>query len=384
VSAGGPLRCLTVAMAPGTLAVDWLDAARFTRKSVAMKTRFLRLSAFLFLLAVAWNALPLAKADKDSPTKPTQKLSAGIAADQILEWLPSDTETVIVSRGPFQVHIPDREAGANGPQLVPVLEILPATFLTTRKGALMKPLIGQTIALAVEGSKRFRSPRQLGMMPFDGCQFIVFQNKLGSAGDEFIAILRKAGKVEQIEGHEVVAIDEKIEEDVWHLLFARPRPDLLLCATDRGYLIEVFRRMQRKAAISAFPASLPEWKQVDTQARFWAIRHFRAGNVNDVTSPFQGGTGGPNPLDRQAVGLTFSYDPNQGTVARIRYLSGNKDALPLTREAWNLPRMNLASKPPEVRQLGPDVVEILLQTKGKDASGFLFALMTALGHAVFV
>lgn len=194
--------------------------------------------------------------------------------EQVFRWLPVDTETAVVARGPvtLEKHDPGRET----PSLDRILGSLPVYLLTTiSKGAYVDPLAGRAIRLAVEGGRHFRSPAGLGMMPFEGCQILVFEKDLGKDGEDLVAAMTKAVESRKIQGHDVFTFTEKLQENRWTFLVARPRGDLLLVATQEEFLTEVLKRFARPPASRALPAELPEWKQVDTAAPFWAIRHYR-------------------------------------------------------------------------------------------------------------
>jgi hypothetical protein len=342
-------------------------------------------SAVLIVVSVVWLGSRAAGDEKGNfakiePIGPP----AALTVNRILEWLPANTETLIVARGPYQVEAVDPDQVKDAP-LAKLLKMWPMSLLTIREGVFQKLLVGQSVSLAVEGSRRFRGPKELGMMPYEGCQIISFRQNLGPAGDRFMDALRKTSKAQQIEGIEVIAFDEKMEKDIWHILFARPSPEVLLCATDVSYLAEVFRRMRQREEPRALPPDLREWRQVDTHARFWAIRHFKrpVGMLRDLTSPFHPiGAGGPNQPDEDAIGLTFSFD--SGDTAHIKYLSRNKHALQLTRKGWgNLSSVGLPA--PKIHEAAPGVVEVTIDVKAEGASrGFLFILLAALGHGICV
>src|SRR6266700_2260703 len=49
---------------------------------------------------------------------------------------------------------------------------------------------------------------------------------------------------------------------------------ILICATDQGYLTEMLKRIDRPVTKRALPKELPEWKHVEMASRFWGIRHY--------------------------------------------------------------------------------------------------------------
>src|SRR4051812_30098208 len=86
----------------------------------------------------------------------------------LLEWLPEDTETLIVA--PLGFEVPKQEPESTGEQIdySQSFQFLPTGPLShLQDGLLHKELVGQKVLWAVEGSRRFRSPGELGMMPYE-------------------------------------------------------------------------------------------------------------------------------------------------------------------------------------------------------------------------
>jgi hypothetical protein len=262
----------------------------------------------------------------------TSKLvQPSINIQQVLSWLPPDTETVTVARGPFP--IPDghaeketiRNRELSGQELDHMFESLPLALFGFKDDLLVKHLIGKRIMLAAEGTRHFRSPAALGEMPFEGCAIAVFADELGDSGNAFINASRKVALgVEEIEGLKVALFQEKLENDLWTSFVAFHNKNIVLVATNRDYITEVLTRLQgRSSGQRALPGNLPEWKHVDTNARFWGLRHFDKNPANDPSSPFA-----PRPFwnlaDKEAIGLTFSFDPSKSRSATITYLSHAK------------------------------------------------------------
>jgi hypothetical protein len=314
------------------------------------------------------------KANGDHPdSKPESSKKATLpTAMQIVDWLPPDTETLFVVNGPFQMQAEGEEM-RRAANLARLLERLSCSPLGVRKGALIKELAGQEVALAVEGARHFRHASGLGMSRYEGCQVIVFQRDLGAAGDSLKKALASASKTTQeIAGHEVFSLEEKFEKDVWTFFFTQPLPNVLVCATDQGFLGEVLARMDRPEGKRALPKDLPEWKHVDTTARFWAIRHF------DLDSPLA--------IDPEGVGLVFTFNPGEGpeekVSATVKYLTDEND-LGKIAKAWTY--VGEAKLTPKVKQLAPGVVEITAHLRDeRDAGRFFFVLLFHLGHGIAV
>jgi hypothetical protein len=243
----------------------------------------------------------------------------------------------------------------------------------------LKKLEGQTVAFALQGARRFRSGMGgtgLGLLPYDGCHIVVFERDLGPAGDELMKSLKaKAANVKELVAQSVVVLETKWEGVQWRFFFTRPKPNILLVATDQPYLEEVLKRMRSKAKDRALPDNLPEWKHVDKKARFWAIRHLdKANALNDVTQTSL------SFLDDELIGIVFNFNPPKSNMARSTFLSGNKEAGHGMRKALTSPKEGMV---PKIRQSSPGVVEMETDMKNeKPPSSFLLGLLCALGHGI--
>jgi hypothetical protein len=374
-----------VAACPATCPLAQINAGPFQgechyeRKDTTMKTHFWITVAMLSVLAVTFDALSLPPAvvvQKDQSDK--GKVESPPTIQTILDWLPADTETLVVCNGPFQLE----ESNDEDRKALPLAKYLEGfSYLplgTPRDG--IKKLAGQEVAIAVEGARNFRGPKQLGMCLYDGCHVLVFRRDLGTAGDSLRKALGSGAiKVKKIAGHDVFCFEEKWEQDLWKFFFAQPKPNVLLCATDQGYLTEMLQRMDQGGKKRALPDSLPEWKHVDMNARFWAIRHYgKPREIEHADSPLS--------IDPKAVGLTFSFTPGKKPGGkdspRIKYLSANENAEKIATKAWTY--FDQPKWRPTVQKSGPGVVEITVSFDQEQSPEFLFLLLFHLGHGIAV
>lgn len=236
--------------------------------------------------------------------------------------------------------------------------------------------------ITVDGSRHFRRPSGLGDMPHDGALIFAFEKRLGAAGTALMADLAKiALKVEQIDGVEVVEFRDQLESDVWASFIAMPRADLLVVASDRGYLEALLRRRSARTGARAFPSELPEWRLVDVMAPYWALRHYRIGDVSDdPTSPFAKTRDG-KVFDVDAVGVTAHAGADGRTIV-AHYLSRSANAEPIARRMWHKPGDGIA---PLFRRAGKDAIEARFTAKDEeDLSMFFFYSLASLGHAVYL
>jgi hypothetical protein len=314
---------------------------------------------------------------------------------EVLSWLPADTETITVARGPFVLARDQSKADQDenrtigDGELGEFFETLPLSLLGFKDELLLAHLKGKRILLAVEGARHFRPPSGLGEMPYEGCTIALFADDLGYDVNVLGKENRKSTlKTEQIEGQASAVLQEKLENDIWTVLIAFPNKRMLVMATNRDYLREVLARLQGKKGKRALPNDLPEWKYVNTELRFWGLRHFDKDQAKtDPTSPYGEGHLSARGPDQQAIGLSFAFDPSKGKLATITYLSGNEnlgvqpDASLLSM--WNSPE----AKDLEIkyRELAPGVVEGAYNlSRLKQLQFFSFAFGWMWGHGVVI
>jgi hypothetical protein len=350
-------------------------------------------SICLTLLAAVAVGVCCAPGANQVATQETTRAAESDDLKQVLSWLPADTETIAVARGPFVLTTSPRQDEApnrvvSDQELTQYFEDLPLALLGFKEGLLSARLKGKRIILALEGSRHFRAPAALGEMPFEGCAVAVFADDLGDNVSSFTRETRKvASQVDEIQGQPVPVFQEKLERDTGTTFVAFPNKHVVLVATDRDYIREVLTRLQGNKGERALPGDLPEWKYVDTESRFWGLRHFdRKQAKTDPSSPF-GGRKSANDPDEHAVGLTFVFDPSRGRSATITYLSGDKSitgnanasllAMGQAREAKGLDI--------KYRELGPGVVQGSYSLEHMEPiQFFLFALEGMLGHAIYL
>jgi hypothetical protein len=320
--------------------------------------------------------------------------TGSVDLQEVLSWLPEDTETISVGRGPFifppiQSRLDeDENRSITDQELAESFETLPLSLFGFKDGLLLPRLKGKQILLAIEGARHFRPTAGFGQMPYEGCAVAVFADDFNDDMDSFVKENRKSVlRVERIEGQSSAVVREKLEHDTWTFFVAFPNKRTLVVATNRDYLKEVLSRLQGKKGNRALPSDLPEWKFVDTELRFWGLRHFDKSQANmDPTSPF-GAHMIANEPDPEAIGLTFAFDQGRGRVATITYLSGDK-SLGKTPDASLLSMWKSPEAQPlniKYRELAPGVVEgtYTLQN-AKQVQFFFFAFEAMLGHAIFI
>lgn len=300
---------------------------------------------------------------------------------EVLNWLPLDSETLIVTNGPISL---PGELPEDRPYFESAKRLSLDLVLTVQDGFLRKQLQGQTVLIAVEASRRFTAPRDIGFLPYEGCQVLVFDTTAHDALDAAArACFAKAGKTVELGETKAAVFTAKWGRDDWTFFLALPRTGVLLCATNQKFLEEILNRMKQVNLARAFADDLPEWRHVDTRVPVWGLRHYRKEFAEtDPTSPL-GPRRTASVADSQAIGFVFRLDENPGKPAMARYLSGAKGAVRFVCEGWQHPLEDLR---PRVEQVEPGVVQITAFVSDDDASGpmFLFVLLSYLGHAVYL
>jgi len=361
-----------------------------TTNKVRTRTRYV-----VVLVAVCAAALGGTGCKSVRPTAQIGAVQLSVEAKQVLSWLPADTETLLTAKGPF--HLPNfqvrREDYADhklqAQELRQAFQGLTVGLFAFGNGGLGKRLEGKKILFGAEGSRAFRSPNELGELPYEGCAIVIFADDLEDTQETFMKTAGKSAlRIDDIENHKAAVFQEKWRQDVWTTFVVFPAKNILVVATNQDYLSEVLIRMRTPGITRAFPESLEEWKYVDTQAEFWGMRHFdRSQSQLDPTSPF-GGMKPANVPDERAVGLIYKCDPGKDMKATLVYLSGDKrrikdierDRFPKSTEVENTAALHI-----EYRDIGPEAILSSYDlSRPRPLNWFMFVFMMYLGHGVYV
>ena len=287
---------------------------------------FIFCAAFLFGFTCRADSNVFPAADSDS-------------VDAALSWLPADTETVTVSNGPFwmsnfqlsdkeeqerSISVQNLEKGFQGWTL---------GLFNLESSGLERHLERQKLLFAVQGARHFRSPTSLGSFMFEGCQIAAFANDVSEKGVLFFKDSAKtARRFEEIAGVKVAVFQDRLEEDTWTTFVAFPRANIVVVATNEGFLREVLTRIRGTNGARALPDTLPEWKYVNKKSPFWGLRHFDRSQARvDLTSPFQENESEGIP-DKDAIGIVFASNPAESRSSTVTYISNNHKVLSLVTE----------------------------------------------------
>lgn len=332
---------------------------------------------------------PLLAVDKQADEAKSVSSNAEQRLWRYLGCLPRKTETIVVAQGPFRIpaESPKREL----PTFQETLESFSLGGLPViRDEKYRTTLASQTVLLSVEGAGHFRSPKSLGLCPYDGCHIVVFDDTFSRVSDELIQTLKAdADHVHKENDRELLEFAETWESDRWQIFVARPLPNVLLCGTDPTYVAATYAAVQasQQQSLVAFKApahlrELPEWPQVNTKARYWAIRHFDATHAKtDPTTPLTTESRAANFPDQQAVGMTFSFEPESNSLAVVDYLSSNPKAAETQKRLWSNRELRLK---PAYDTSKPNLVRATMRLEGpSNVASFWLGLFAMLGHAVY-
>lgn len=203
--------------------------------------------------------------------RPTR--SADITIDDVLGWLPRESQTVIAAQRPFAFPAPDTEAVSTGSLDDVFRAVVIAPLREVGDDQLGVKLAGRRVQLAVEGTTRFGKARIGGTSPYSGVHIVVFERSLPP---DVLAELRTLGTAMSVEGHDVLVFRKKTALVSWTFYLAKPMPNVLVCATGEAELKEALQRMGKAPTAPALPPVLENWKVLGKKgAPVWGIRVLR-------------------------------------------------------------------------------------------------------------
>jgi hypothetical protein len=303
---------------------------------------------------------------QQTPARPS------LAIDELLWWLPLDSETL-------EVRQPSALRPGTPLELVATIDL--DSDPRAHAEILARHLTGVRVKASVEGSRRFRPPTGLGGMLYEGATLYRLEKPLASSATLMAELAKQALSVSRIGEFDVAEFRDTLEEDVHTSYLTMPRPDLLIVATNLEYLKDVLKRATVRSGARAFPLHLPEWRWIDVTSPYWALRHYRREHsAEDPTSPFvREPAAGVH--DNGALGLA-AHAERDGRTMVVHYLSKSADAVEVMQRYWS---RSDESPSTAIRSVDTGVVEVRL-TAGNDdqLKLFFFHLFAALGHAIYL
>ncbi|MGD9126211.1 MAG: hypothetical protein PVH19_02430 [Planctomycetia bacterium] len=332
------------------------------------------------------------KSPSTAPAELGQKLSGDI--EEVLWWLPEETEGVLVSKGKVPVDaksIPDPNDTSLKPQIIstagrdkstppPEPNLPKLEYQELVAGSCTSPLEGYypifPIPFYNQILKTFYTPDKTTLFVTAvwwekdetrvTCEIVLFKKDIAKQLVDRLA--RLPSKTKTIRGVRVLEIDlhHGIPKDGNPIPFdlndlgptrpklrylAAPRPNVYIATTSPG-LMEVFiDRMRHRGSRRALAADLPEWQYVDTSAMAWGLRHYRPETAKkDPLSMLK--------WDPNAQGLVLFGGNKPQQFIGLRYVSSSEDAdkrfLQMQADWFH---MKDPGKMPPMRRIGPKCVE---------------------------
>ena len=154
------------------------------------------------------------------------------------------------------------------------------------------------------------------MIPFDGCTLRSAEHLDDRADQYFKAASATALGIEEVEGHKFLVFQHRLYSDTasWTAFVGFAGPNLLLVATDIGYLRDVLSRIAGRRVSGAGDFGGAGAMSIPAHDSGGCASFDRSGRDRDPSSPFRDpskGLEGPW-TDEQAIGVTFSFDPATG------------------------------------------------------------------------
>lgn len=314
--------------------------------------------------------------------------------DELLGWLPLDTESVIFARGPYPQPEPDslpqHLANANvatesrvvngktrnvlvyvDPQTGQELGLVhdpsndrPRLRLDTIERAVIafrelgpaytEQIQQHPIKATLAAARRFGPLTGIpGGTPYEGCHIIVFDApfRAGPINETLSQLDRiKIGQTD------VISLHTEWGEKKVVLYFAHPKANVLVAATDRDFLTMTLARILQRGPSRALPSDLPEWKHVNVESAVWGVRHVHNANVKQAAV-----------RRSDKYGVTFSFDEQQAMVV-VRYFSTLE---PPNRRLSILAQAIIPDDHQPIRSISRDVAEVRFCDNSESFSGLV-------------
>ena len=250
---------------------------------------------------------------------------SGERVEEVLSWLPPDTESFWVNREPCVLDRVESVELLNGR---PTQEYSLDRLIALNDGSLYSHLTGRTLRLVMAATRGTKSPAfdvisvPRGMPQQDVAYFYFFAEPVDlPPPDESIqgVPVWQGSAIGNTEG---IAQSGAPRNDANWIALARP--DSLILTNKKELLDEILGRVARGSKTRALPASLPEWTQTDNTAPFWGLRHYTA---QSRPKPGERGCEAaqlPEP-DCHATGVAVRFDTKKERL-EIRYLSETQPA----------------------------------------------------------
>ncbi|MGC9945240.1 MAG: hypothetical protein ABSF64_02490 [Bryobacteraceae bacterium] len=238
---------------------------------------------------------------------------------EVLTWLPDDTESLWVNQTPFPIK-PDDSAELLSER--PIQLFCVDRLIALNEGNIYRALGRHTVRLVVAAAGQIRrgefgGPPSLAVQ--DVAYFYFFADAVElPQPDESLQgkpVWHASAKVLSSFITEPGVAPAQREDENW---IGLARPDLLIVAHRRELLAQILRQIAGGQRSHALPTDLPEWRQVDRSAPFWGLRHLAAQPQPAREQPPY--VAQIPRLEGFATGATVRFDPVRQRL-EIRYLT---------------------------------------------------------------
>jgi len=269
---------------------------------------------------------------QSTPTKYPAQRPASDSWEKLLDWLPEDTELLIVGT-PSTAPIP------TAPK--PSVFFAPVTTennaaswpkLSDRVLETNKLFSNAKIAVALHAARRFEMPKGIGVGSSDSVDILVLQKESQPVVKLVLDQIRtQQVGTQTVEGTDILVFGQSpftfgrslgSNGEIAQFVCS-PKEGMLIAANRIDILRDILIRIGESCPPPrALPTSLPEWKHVDTSASTWGIKHNSSVSSAVVLSSLFApeepakATTEVKPRARE-IGMSFSQNQNRMTVSVI-------------------------------------------------------------------
>ncbi|HWD41031.1 MAG TPA: hypothetical protein VG944_19440 [Fimbriimonas sp.] len=282
-----------------------------------------------------------------------------ITSKEVLDWLPPETRTVMVSVQPGKT---DRSPENASTGLAALLPRMPQVGLP---GGM--PTFAYNFY--VHGAYGNRPAKNLGLLPFSGCDVASIEPAASEAIEEYLK--KDSTKRRSVHGLETYVLEENQGGTPW-THFALVKDGLFICATDESYLSSLLDRREKHVAASI---DLGEKSGIalNLDSPFWAFH--RMADKQEAAAEVQ------DPAVTE-VAVYLSKDKRQVGVV---YSSSSKVSYDRLKTWWaGYLKQEGAPLPKQYERLSPSLTRIVLDAQARKGEVATLALLVALGHPVLI
>ncbi|MGD9683541.1 MAG: hypothetical protein AB7W16_20435 [Candidatus Obscuribacterales bacterium] len=278
---------------------------------------------------------------------------------EVIRWLPTDVETLVVARKPFQMPAnPDRALRLQDLLTGPATDDPP----------------GNSITLAVEACRDFKFPGGNGTNTDEGCHIYVFAKPPHMTPEKY------AEKVIKIDGLDVYVSTTPVGFGSMPCYLAMPKKELIVLTSSERYMRTILRRMKEAPQDRAMPKTLAEWQFIPKNSAFYAIRHYEH-QSEDPASPYSKYSDW-QPSDRQAIGFAAAANEYDQDWLDFWYFSNSPEGVKFVEKRFT--DYDKPGKAVEVKPLSNQSWHLRISSAGEGRRHVvLIHLMALLGHTPY-